>query len=85
MVRMDHRLFDTQYFHGTLQQAQLGIRAWALIHNFAPSTAVTIRKYNGWQSPAERLNQHRYHHNWLHNLLVSAHQAQRKQAPPKAL
>ena len=36
MVRMDHRLFDTQYFHGTLQQAELGIRAWALIHNFAP-------------------------------------------------
>jgi hypothetical protein len=26
----------------------------------------------GWQSPAERLNQHRYHDNWLHNLLVSA-------------
>jgi len=42
MVRMDHRLFDTQYFHGTLQQAELGIRAWALIHNFAPSTAGTI-------------------------------------------
>ena len=50
MVRMDHRLFDPQYFHGTLQQAQLGIRAWALIHNFAPSTAVTIRKHNGWLS-----------------------------------
>ncbi len=34
MVRIDHRLFDdTQYFHGTLQQAEFGIRAWALIHN----------------------------------------------------
>jgi len=30
--------------------------------------------------PAERLNKHRYHHNWLHNLLVSAHRAQRKHA-----
>jgi len=32
MVRMDHHLFDTQFFHGTLQQAEFGIRAWALIH-----------------------------------------------------
>lgn len=85
MVRMDHRLFDTQYFHGTLRQAELGIRAWALIHNFAPSTPVTIRKHNGWQSPAERLNQQYYHKNGLHNLLVSAHRAERKLPPPKAL
>jgi hypothetical protein len=27
---------------------------------------------DGWHSPAERLNQHHYHDNWLHNLLVSA-------------
>ncbi len=85
MVKMDHRLFDTQYFHGTLQQAEFGIRAYALIHNFAPSIPVTIRKHNGWQSPAERLNQHSYHHNWLHNLLVSVHRAERKPHPPKAL
>ncbi|EDN67078.1 conserved hypothetical protein [Beggiatoa sp. PS] len=75
MVRMDRHLFDTQYFHGTLSQAELGKEAWAIIHNFAPSTAVTIRKHDGWQSPAERLNQQRYHKNWLHNLLVSAHRA----------
>ena len=85
MVRMDHRLFDTQYFHGTITQAELGIRAWALIHNFAPSTAVTIRKHHGWQSPAERLNQQAYHKNWLHNLLVSAHRAVRKLTPPNPL
>ncbi len=52
MVKMDQRLFDTQYFHGSLQQAKLGIRAWALIQNFAPYTPVTIRKSNGWKSPA---------------------------------
>jgi len=69
----------------TKQQAQLTIRAWALIHNFAPSTAVTIRKYNGWQSPFARLNQHRYHNNWLHNLLVSAHRDQLNPTPPKPL
>jgi hypothetical protein len=58
MLRMDHRLFDTQYFHGSIEQAELGIRAWALIHNFAPSTPVTIAKRGGWQSPAKFLNQH---------------------------
>jgi len=63
----------------------LVLRAWAIIHNFAPSNPVTIRKHNGWRSPAERLNQHRYHHNWLHNLLISAHRAQRNLAPPKPL
>ncbi|EDN65222.1 hypothetical protein BGP_6591 [Beggiatoa sp. PS] len=77
--------FDTQYFQETKPQAELGIRAWALIHNFAPSTAVTIRKSGGWQSPAERINQHRYHKNWLHNLLVSAHRAERKRPPPNPL
>jgi len=68
-----------------LQQAEFGIRAWALIHNFAPSTAVTIRKHNGRQSPAERLNQQSYQKNWLHNLLVSAHRAERKRSPPNPL
>lgn len=85
MLRMDHRLFDTQYFHGSIEQAELGIRAWALIHNFAPSTPVTIAKRGGCQSPAEFLNQHTYHKNWLHNLLVSAHRAERKTVPPNPL
>jgi len=82
---MDHHLFDTQYFHGSLYQAKLQIRAWALIHNFAPSTFVTIRKHEGWQSPAEHLNRFHYCENWLHNLLVSAHQAERKCPPPNPL
>lgn len=85
MVRMDHRLFDTQYFHGSLDQAELGIRAWALIHNFVTKNPVTIRRHHGWQSPAERLNQFRYHDNWLHNLLVSACRVERKKTPPNPL
>jgi hypothetical protein len=85
MSRMDHHLFDTQYFHGSISQAELQIRAWALIHNFAPSTKVTIRKHDGWQSPAEHLNRFRYCDNWLHNLLVSAHRAERKRSPPNPL
>jgi len=70
MQRMDRYLFNTQYFHGSIESAERGIRAWALIHNFAPSNPKTIQKYNGLQSPAERLNGFRYHDNWLQNLLI---------------
>lgn len=70
--RMDRHLFNTQYFHGSLETAELSIRGWALIENFAPSNPHTIKKHDGWQSPAERLNQSRYHDSWLQNLLISA-------------
>lgn len=72
MQRMDRHLFSTQYFHGTVQTAEHNIRAWALIHNFAPSNPYTIIQHHGGQSPAERLNQSHYHQNWLQNLLISA-------------
>jgi hypothetical protein len=72
MQRMDRHLFSTQYFHGSLAAAELSIRGWALIQNFAPSNPRTVCKYKGWQSPAERLNKFRYHENWLHNLFISA-------------
>ena len=72
MQRMDRHLFSTQYFHGTKAAAELSIRGWALIHNFAPSNPRTIHMHNGFQSPAERLNKFQYNENWLHNLLISA-------------
>ena len=72
MQRMDRHLFSTQYFHGSKDSAELGIRGWALITNFAPSNPYTVKKHGGLQSPAERLNQFRYHDNWLHNLMISA-------------
>ena len=72
MQRLDRYLFSTQYFHGTMKSAELGVKAWALIHNFAPSNPRTVMKYHGLQSPAERLNGFRYHENWLENLLISA-------------
>lgn len=72
MQRMDRHLFSTQYFHGSMLAAEQSIRGWALIQNFAPSNPRTVKKHNGFQSPAERLNQFRYHDNWLHNLLISA-------------
>jgi len=72
MQRMDRHLFSTQYFHGSMTAAELNIRGWALIQNFAPYNPQTVKKLNGSRSPAERLNQFRYHENWLHNLFISA-------------
>ncbi len=72
MQRMDRHLFSTFYFHGKIASAELSIRGWALIHNFAPCNPFTIEKHNGWKSPAERLNKFTYHDNWLQNLLTSA-------------
>ena len=72
MKRMDRHLFNTQYPHGSLETAELSIRGWTLIENFAPSNPHSIKKHDGWQSPAERLNQSRYHDSWLQNLLISA-------------
>ena len=43
MQRMDRHLFYSQYFHGNLTSASLGIRAWSLIYNFAPSNPRTIK------------------------------------------
>ncbi len=71
MQRMDRHLFAGQYFHGTLHSAQLNIRAWALIHNFAPFNPWSVKLNDGVQCPAERLNGFRYHPNWLQNLLIS--------------
>jgi len=82
MQLLSKHLFITQYFHGNLETAELSIRAWALLQNFAPSNPYTIKKFNGLQSPAERLNQFRYHENWLQNLLVSASQ-RRYSLPPQ--
>ncbi len=72
MRRMDRHLFNMQYFHGFMSSAELCIRGWALILNFAPSNPHTVKKYDGLQSPAERLNGFSYHENWMHNLLISA-------------
>ena len=72
MQRMDRHLFANQYFHGTFESAELNIRGWALLYNFAPSNPYIVKKYQGLQSPAERVNGFRYHDSWLQNLLVSA-------------
>jgi hypothetical protein len=43
MQRMDRHLFSTQYFHGTMAAAQLSIRGWTFIQNFAPYNPRTAK------------------------------------------
>jgi len=61
-----------QRLHGSDTAVELHSRAWALLHNFTLWSPQAQRANDAWGSPAERLNQYRYHTNWLHNLLVSA-------------
>jgi hypothetical protein len=73
IMRSMNRYFDNgQHLHGSLPPSRLHGRAWALLYNFTPWNPATARENGGWNSPAERLNKHRYHDNWLQNLLVSA-------------
>jgi hypothetical protein len=61
-----------QHLHGGMKAAEMHCRSWALLHNFTEWSPETQKKNGGWRSPAERLNQHRYHDEWLQNLLISS-------------
>jgi hypothetical protein len=82
--RLDHHLYCGPHLHGSTGAAELGLRGWALIHNFAPSCPWTVRTSPELRSPAERLNGRRYHSEWLQNLLVSASLGGYRRAPQKA-
>lgn len=73
VMRSMNRCFDDgQHLHGSKEACERHCRAWALLFNFRPWHPATTRAKRGWLSPAERLNKHRYHDDWLQNLLVSA-------------
>jgi len=73
IMRSMHRyFFSGQHLHGGGVANQRHVRGWALLCNFTPWHPATARANGGWHSPAERLNQHRYHDCWLQNLLISA-------------
>jgi hypothetical protein len=72
MRSMNAYFVGCQHLHGSAEATRLHARAWALLHNFAPWSPQGQRANDGYRCPAERLNRHRYHDNWLHNLLVSA-------------
>ena len=84
MQRMDRHLFSTQYFHGTLKSANLSIRAWVLIQNFAPLNPWTVKRKRHMSS-FERVNGFQYHENWLQNLLISASLGGYRNGPPNTL
>ncbi len=73
VMRSMSRYFDQgQHLHGSRPAAGRHVRAWALLQNFRPWGKEAVKASKGWKSPAERLNGHRYHDDWLQNLLVSA-------------
>lgn len=72
MRPMSRYFEDGQHLHGGAAAGGLHVRAWALLYNFRPWHPATARANGGWRCPAERLNRHRYHDDWLQNLLVSA-------------
>jgi hypothetical protein len=72
MRGMSRYFEDGQHLHGSPEAGALHVRAWALLQNFRPWGPEAVRANAGWQSPAERLNGHRYHDDWLQNLQVSA-------------
>lgn len=85
VMRGMNRYFDAgQHLHGSEGACGLHVRAWALLYNFRPWHPAVARANGGWRCPAERLNRHRYHEDWLQNLLASASLGgyRRRAAPP---
>jgi hypothetical protein len=82
--RLDHHLYCTQHLHGSPEAAERGLRGWALIHNFAPACPETVRESPRLRSQAERLNEMRYHPEWLQNLLVAGSLGGYRSPPRKA-
>lgn len=71
MRGMNRYYTSTQRLHGGVMASRLTSRSQALLWNYSPWHP-SVTKRTGWQSPAEQLNRHRYHDNWLENLLISA-------------
>jgi hypothetical protein len=85
VMRAMNRYFDGgQHLHRSAGACARHVRAWAVLFNFRPWHPAVARKSGGWRSPAERLNRHRYHDDWLQNLLASASLGgyRRRIAPP---
>lgn len=71
MRPMNRYFFDCQHLHGKGSN-KYHVRGWALLWNYTTWNPATTKMNDGWRCPAERLNEHRYHDNWLQNLLISA-------------
>jgi hypothetical protein len=85
VMRGMNRYFDSgQHLHGGKQACERHVRAWALLYNFRPWHKAVAKANGDRRCPAERLNRHRYHDDWLQNLLASASLGgyRRRIAPP---
>jgi hypothetical protein len=72
VMRSMNRYFDHgQHLHRSEGACTRHCRAWALLINYRPWHPAVARANGGWRCPAERLNRHRYHDDWLQNLLAS--------------
>jgi hypothetical protein len=84
MRPMNRYFVAGQHLHGGMATNEKHVRGWALLWNFAPWHPAISKANDGWRSAAERLNKHRYHDNWLQNLLLSASLGGYRNAPQKA-
>jgi hypothetical protein len=83
MRPMYRYFFDGQHLHGSRASNERHVRGWALLWNFAPWHPAVAKANDGWRSPAERLNRHRYHDQWLQNLLIAASLGGYRVRPPQ--
>ncbi len=74
MNRMTRLLYAGRGLHGHVGCSERRLRGWALLVNFRPFAQRSGVKRE-FTSPAHRLNQKRYHKNWLENLMISASMA----------
>jgi hypothetical protein len=72
MNYQDRILYSMQYFHGTKESMQQGLRAMAMLWNFHPYGRKTQALEPHCQSPFEDLNGFRYQDHWLKNLLIAS-------------
>jgi hypothetical protein len=72
MRAMKKHKINSQMFHSTTKATTKNFRAFALIHNFSPSSPSVWKEDEKLKSPAARLNKKVMADNWLENLILSA-------------
>jgi len=75
MDTFDRYIYNRKYYHGHLKTSELKVRAWAIMHNFAPfCSRKKLKLLNGQPlfCRAAQLNGFVYSDNWMENLICSA-------------
>lgn len=82
MNSLTRLMYSGRGLHGNQASSELRLRGWALLFNFR-NFAPRAGQKREHDSRAHRLNNKRYHENWLQNLMLSTSLAGRKTAPIK--